>query len=326
MSRSMFTHFTFAHLLFIMGVFCGSMSFAQAEGVPFSQAEVLLSSDLIVLAKPRSDQGKTFKAEILDVWVDSGYGLKKGDYLRIKDNVTLGCGFIENVTGELDTAVFILSKDANYWRFSKGDFIPSFTLGNAYMYYEGCEYTATPSKWKADIVDLIEAFELDSDGHLIPKNKEFVPSKGMSDLVLHSALRYSPQHTSRISSPLDCVYYELEPDIVEEPAIWVPSDTLVYNVTEVEPTPVLGDSVFFAQLNLLADELLRSDTRLRAYYSVIVEKDGSVMYAKVLRGFNPEADDKILAALRETKWNPGMLRDQPVRTEVRFPISTNTTN
>lgn len=326
MSRSMFTQFTSAHLLFIISVFCGSMSFAQAEGIPFSSAEVLLSSDLIVLAKTRSDQGKTFKAEILDVWVDSGYGLKKGDYLRIKDNVTLGCGFIENVTEELDTAVFILSKEANYWRFSKGDFIPSFTLGNAHMYYEGCMYSATASKWKKDISELVATFELDAHGHLIPKNEGLVPTEDMSDLVLHSALRYAPQNSPRISSPLDCTYFELEADIVEEPAIWVPSDTLVYNVPEVEPTPVLGDSVFFAQLNLLADELLQSDTRLRAYYSVIVEKDGSVIYAKVLRGFNPEADDKILAALRETKWNPGMLRDQPVRTEVRFPISTNTTN
>ena len=67
MLRSMFIHFPFAHLLFLIGVLFGSSTFAQAEGVPFSKAEVLLSSDLIVLAKTRSDQGKTFKAEIIEV-------------------------------------------------------------------------------------------------------------------------------------------------------------------------------------------------------------------------------------------------------------------
>ncbi len=47
--------------LLLLFVICSLLAFAQEEEMPFAQEELLLKSDLIVLAKTRSDQGKTFK-------------------------------------------------------------------------------------------------------------------------------------------------------------------------------------------------------------------------------------------------------------------------
>lgn len=57
------------------------------------------------------------------------------------------------------------------------------------------------------------------------------------------------------------------------------------------------------------------------YVSFIVEKDGSISGAKVLRGFDKACDEVALNVIKNMpKWEPGVQRGQPVRVQFNMPI------
>jgi hypothetical protein len=307
--------------LLLLFVICSFSVFAQEEGMPFAHEELLLKSDIIVLAKTRSDQGKTFKAEILEVIQDKRFGLKVGDYLLIKDNVTLGCGFIENVTQEIDTAIFVLQKGTNNWEFANSDFIPSFVNGIANMYFMGCNYSANAEKFTSDLRDFLVEFHLDEKGHVVTSDrlsKDITPE--LSDLVLHCYLMNQPSLLASIPSPLTCMLHSEENNLPSEPIV----DNEVYEILDTKPVPILG-------LNELIMEVSEKTTAYMyslgiffegtIYVELIIEKDGSVSFAKTKKGIVEHLDLKGEELLLETKWNQGLDGSrQPKRCRTVFPI------
>ncbi len=60
------------------------------------------------------------------------------------------------------------------------------------------------------------------------------------------------------------------------------------------------------------------------YITFVVEKDGSVSNAKVLRGFNDACDQEALRVVEAMPdWNPGKQKGQPVRVQFNLPIKFN---
>ncbi len=60
------------------------------------------------------------------------------------------------------------------------------------------------------------------------------------------------------------------------------------------------------------------------YITFVVEKDGSVSNAKVLRGFNDACDQEALRVVEAmSDWNPGKQKGQPVRVQFNLPIKFN---
>jgi protein TonB len=60
----------------------------------------------------------------------------------------------------------------------------------------------------------------------------------------------------------------------------------------------------------------------KVYVSFVVDKDGSISEAKVLRGVDPSLDKEALRVVRALpKWRPGKQRGKPVRVSYTVPIS-----
>ncbi len=60
----------------------------------------------------------------------------------------------------------------------------------------------------------------------------------------------------------------------------------------------------------------------KVYVRFIVEKDGSVSHAEVVRGVDPVLDAEALRVIKESpKWKPGKQRGKKVRVTFTFPIS-----
>ncbi|MCF8367691.1 MAG: M56 family metallopeptidase [Bacteroidales bacterium] len=58
------------------------------------------------------------------------------------------------------------------------------------------------------------------------------------------------------------------------------------------------------------------------FITFIVEKDGSISEAKVLRGFYKSCDEEALRVINAMpRWEPGMDKGKPVRTQFNMPIS-----
>jgi len=60
----------------------------------------------------------------------------------------------------------------------------------------------------------------------------------------------------------------------------------------------------------------------RVFVQFIIEKDGSVKYAKILRGVDPSLDKEALrVVMKSPKWTPGKQRGKDVRVSYTFPIT-----
>lgn len=65
------------------------------------------------------------------------------------------------------------------------------------------------------------------------------------------------------------------------------------------------------------------DTTGKVWVSLVIEKDGSVSNAKVIRSLNKECDEEALRIVNlMPKWKPGyqMSEDHPVRVQYNLPI------
>jgi protein TonB len=59
----------------------------------------------------------------------------------------------------------------------------------------------------------------------------------------------------------------------------------------------------------------------KVYISFVVEKDGSVADAKVLRGIGGGCDEEALRVVNAMpKWTPGKMRNTPVRVQFNLPV------
>ena len=109
-----------------------------------------------------------------------------------------------------------------------------------------------------------------------------------------------------------------EPDMVEEKV------DEIFMVVEEEPTPVGGMQAFYAYL---AEELKYPSLAIRlgvsgnVFVRFVVEKDGTITQAEVMKGNGAGCDEEAIRVLTNSPaWKPGKQRGQPVRVRRIIPI------
>jgi TonB family protein len=103
-------------------------------------------------------------------------------------------------------------------------------------------------------------------------------------------------------------------------------DVLV--IVEQSPAPSEGMTGFY---KFIADNITYpAEARIKkqqgkVFVQFVIEKDGSLTSFKVIKGIGQECDDEAIRVLQEYakdhKWNPGMQRGKPVRTQLVLPIT-----
>lgn len=115
----------------------------------------------------------------------------------------------------------------------------------------------------------------------------------------------------------------LKDKIVEEKDI---EKEEVFLVVEQMPTFGSGDanefrSWLFANMKY-PEDAAKKGIQGRVFVQFVVEKDGSITNAKVLRGVDPTLDKEAIRVVEASpKWNPGLQRGKPVRVSYTFPIT-----
>ena len=98
----------------------------------------------------------------------------------------------------------------------------------------------------------------------------------------------------------------------------------VFQVVEVDPEFPGGMEALTKYLseNIKYPEQAKKDKiQGKVYISFVVEKDGSVAGAKVLRGIGGGCDEEVLRVVNAMpKWTPGKQRNTPVRVQFNLPI------
>ena len=99
----------------------------------------------------------------------------------------------------------------------------------------------------------------------------------------------------------------------------------VFQVVEVNPEFPGGMEALTKYLseNIKYPEQAKKDkTQGKVYISFVVEKDGSVADAKVLRGIGGGCDEEALRVVNAMpKWTPGKQRNTPVRVQFNLPVA-----
>ncbi len=98
----------------------------------------------------------------------------------------------------------------------------------------------------------------------------------------------------------------------------------VFNVVETMPEFPGGQDArhkYIASALKYPDEAKKAGTTGTVYITFVVETDGSISDAKVLRGIGHGCDEAALEAVRNMpKWKPGMQRGKAVRVQFNMPI------
>jgi TonB family protein len=106
----------------------------------------------------------------------------------------------------------------------------------------------------------------------------------------------------------------------------MPADTTdTYLMVEAEPEFPGGMEALMKYLseNIKYPEQAKKDKiQGKVYISFVVEKDGSVAGAKVLRGIGGGCDEEALRVVNAMpKWTPGKQRNTPVRVQFNLPVA-----
>ena len=115
--------------------------------------------------------------------------------------------------------------------------------------------------------------------------------------------------------------------ILEQPVYDTEAATLqdsLYRVTEVMPEYPGGpnEMMRYIQENIkYPQSAIDNKIEGRVFVTFVVEKDGSISNAAVLRGIDKECDAEALRVVSSMpKWNPGQQDGKNVRTQFTIPI------
>ncbi|MDR0961437.1 MAG: TonB family protein [Mediterranea sp.] len=127
------------------------------------------------------------------------------------------------------------------------------------------------------------------------------------------------QSTEETGEAVEVKYVPVQ---VEEEA---PLEDEIFEVVEKMPNFPGGDAALmsFMQKNIKYPTISQENgTQGRVSIQFVVNKDGSVVDAVVLRGVDPYLDKEALRVVNAMpKWNPGMQRGKPVRVKYTVPVT-----
>ena len=100
---------------------------------------------------------------------------------------------------------------------------------------------------------------------------------------------------------------------------------ITYSVVEREPgfPGGMGKLFDYFQKNLrYPDKALKDKIEGKVFLTFVVDRDGSLVDIKILRGLTRETDAEALRLMKACpKWIPGMQNGKPVRVQYNIPVS-----
>lgn len=108
----------------------------------------------------------------------------------------------------------------------------------------------------------------------------------------------------------------------EEPEV---IDNIPYMAVEVKPTFLGNDANTFskwvAERLKIPQEVLDNGVFGRVIATFIVDKDGSIVDIKIMKGLDPLVDNELIRVLKlSPKWEPGYQTGKPIRVSYQFPL------
>ena len=95
---------------------------------------------------------------------------------------------------------------------------------------------------------------------------------------------------------------------------------VIFSQPDMMPQYPGGDATLQAELKNKVAEKASTRPRGKMKATIVVEKDGSVSEVKVVEGVGGSIDELAMAAIKSTKWNPGMAKGRPVRVQMTLPL------
>ncbi len=103
------------------------------------------------------------------------------------------------------------------------------------------------------------------------------------------------------------------------------SDEKIFDVVEQPPSFPGGQAALMSYLSKSVkypEEALKDNVQGRVIVGFIVEKDGSVSNAKIIRGVDSALDkEAIRIVMSMPKWTPGRQNGKNVRTKYNVPVN-----
>jgi protein TonB len=109
----------------------------------------------------------------------------------------------------------------------------------------------------------------------------------------------------------------------EEPEV---VDNIPYMAVEIKPTFLGKDANAFskwvAERLIIPQDVLDNGVFGRVIATFIVDKDGSIVDIKILKGLDPLVDNELIRVLKlSPKWEPGYQTGKPIRVSYQFPLT-----
>ena len=109
------------------------------------------------------------------------------------------------------------------------------------------------------------------------------------------------------------------PDLPKPTTRIVEEENKVFRVVEEMPTIVGGLASIIKNVHY-TELAKRLDIEGRVVIEILVEKNGEVSEAKVIKSIFPELDLIALNAVKQVKFTPGLQRGKPVKVRMTIPI------
>jgi len=128
---------------------------------------------------------------------------------------------------------------------------------------------------------------------------------------------------------VDLIYsikFGQEGDIVEETSTFksvarskISENDVYYVVVEQQPTPIGGLQAIQEKIKYPA-KAKNEGIEGRVFVKAYINERGEVDEVTLLKGIHNECDSVAMAAIKQTKFTPGMQRGEPVKVQVSIPI------
>jgi len=156
---------------------------------------------------------------------------------------------------------------------------------------------------------------------LSPIKNEIIPSTSVSSAPM-SQLTEVPETGPETENP------NIEPSML--PVVYsVPVDSAevcencIFLVVEKKPEPIGGYETFYKKLkeNLKYPRKAQQyNVEGRVFVEFIVNRDGTPVDIKVIRGIGAGCDEEAVRVISLSKWNPGKQRGKPVRVKMSMSV------
>jgi protein TonB len=100
-------------------------------------------------------------------------------------------------------------------------------------------------------------------------------------------------------------------------------DTTIFIRSEVQPKPVGGYELFYAQLSKKLNypkQAIRNGIDGKVYVEFVVESTGKINQLKILKGIGAGCDEEAIRVLSLINWEPGKQRGIPVNVRMVMPV------